>query len=225
MIIAIDGPAGSGKTTTAKNVARNLGYLHINTGAMYRGVTLKFIEYGISVNHFSEVELKKILDDTIFEFTGIDTSILFMNGKDISDKIKTHEVTDIVSSVSSIGMVRERMVYYQREMSLNKNVVLEGRDIGSVVFPNADFKFFLVADLYVRANRRKKQMELNGEFVSLDLILNSLRERDEKDTMRSHSPLIKTKDAIELDTTHLTIENQINFIINKVNQNNKEHGS
>ena len=219
MIIAIDGPAGSGKTTTAKNVARNLGYLHINTGAMYRGVTLKFIEYGISVNHFSEVELKKILDDTIFEFTGIDTSILFMNGKDISDKIKTHEVTDIVSSVSSIGMVRERMVYYQREMSLNKNVVLEGRDIGSVVFPNADFKFFLVADLHVRANRRKKQMELNGESVSLDLILNSLKERDEKDTMRSHSPLMKTKDAIELDTTHLTIEDQINFIIKIVNNN------
>ena len=219
MIIAIDGPAGSGKTTTAKNVAKNLGYLHINTGAMYRGVTLKFIENGISINHFSEVELRKILDDTIFEFTGIDASILFMNGENVSDKIKTHEVTDMVSSVSSIGMVRERMVYYQREMSLNKNVVLEGRDIGSVVFPNADFKFFLVADLHVRANRRKKQMELNGESVSLDLIFNSLKERDEKDSMRSHSPLIKTKDAIELDTTHLTIEDQINFIIKIVNNN------
>ena len=219
MIIAIDGPAGSGKTTTAKNVAKNLGYLHINTGAMYRGVTLKFIENGISANHFSEVELRKILDDTIFEFTGIDASILFMNGENVSDKIKTHEVTDMVSSVSSIGMVRERMVYYQREMSLNKNVVLEGRDIGSVVFPNADFKFFLVADLHVRANRRKKQMELNGESVSLDLIFNSLKERDEKDSMRSHSPLIKTKDAIELDTTHLTIEDQINFIIKIVNNN------
>ena len=219
MIIAIDGPAGSGKTTTAKNVAKNLGYLHINTGAMYRGVTLKFIESGISVNHFSEVELRKILDDTIFEFSGIDASILFMNGENVSDKIKTHEVTDMVSSVSSIGMVRERMVYYQREMSLNKNVVLEGRDIGSVVFPNANFKFFLVADLHVRANRRKKQMELNGESVSLDLIFNSLKERDEKDSMRSHSPLIKTKDAIELDTTHLTIEDQINFIIKIVNNN------
>lgn len=219
MIIAIDGPAGSGKTTTAENVARNLGYLHINTGAMYRGVTLKFIECGISVNHFSEVELKNILDDTVFEFPNIDKSILFMNGKDISNKIKTHEVTDVVSSVSSIGMVREKMVYYQREMSLNKNVVLEGRDIGSVVFPDADFKFFLVADLHVRANRRKKQMELNGEAAPLDVILNSLKERDEKDTMRSHSPLIKTKDAIELDTTHLTIEDQINFIIKIVNNN------
>ena len=225
MIIAIDGPAGSGKTTTAKSVASYFGYLHINTGAMYRGVALKFIEYGISIHSYSEVELKKILDDIVFELTGEDGSILFMNGHDVSSEIKSHEVTNIVSSVSSIEIVREKMVNYQRKMSLKKDVVLEGRDIGSVVFPNADFKFFLVADLDVRAIRRKKQIEMDGENVSLDFIISSLKERDEKDSMRSHSPLIKTKDAIELDTTHLTIENQINFIINKVNQNNKEHGS
>ena len=219
MIIAIDGPAGSGKTTTAKKVANILGFIHMNTGAMYRGITLKFLNSDFDFHDYSDEDLKKILDDTMLEFYGNENSMLIMDGNDIADKINTPRITRYVSRVSSISLVREKMVDFQRRISMGKNVVLEGRDIGSVVFPNAEHKFYLIADLEVRAKRRKIQMEKEGKSASLNDVIRSLSERDETDMSRNHSPLIKAKDAIEIDTTDLSIDGQVDFIINIVNNN------
>jgi len=219
MIIAIDGPAGSGKTTTAKKVAKILGFMHVNTGAMYRGITLKFLNSDFDFEDHSNDDLQDLLDDTIFEFNGSGKSMLIMDGDDISDQINMSSVTSHVSLVSSIMEVRQKMVDFQQKISMGKNVVLEGRDIGSVVFPDAEHKFFLVADLETRAKRRQVQMEKEGVNVLLDDIIRSLSDRDQKDMSRSHSPLIKTKDAIELNTTDLSIDDQVNFIINIVNNN------
>ena len=219
MIIAIDGPAGSGKTTTAKKVANILGFIHMNTGAMYRGITLKFLNSDFDFHDYSDEDLKKILDDTILEFHGNENSMLIMDGNDVADKINMPRITRHVSRVSSIALVREKMVDFQRRISMGKNVVLEGRDIGSVVFPNAEHKFYLIADLEVRAKRRKIQMEKEGKSVSLNDVIRSLSERDQTDMSRNHSPLIKAKDAIEIDTTDLSIDGQVDFIINIVNNN------
>ena len=163
MVIAIDGPAGSGKSTTAKNVAEKLGFIHINTGAMYRGISLKCIQE--DVNMEDAAQLNHLLTHTKFEFAAEGESALLMDGVDISAEITSVEVTDFVSQVSAISQVREKLVQYQRKMAEGLNVVLEGRDIGTVVFPNAHHKFFLVADIHERARRRKKEMEAKGEEI------------------------------------------------------------
>ena len=149
MIIAIDGPAGSGKSTTAKIAAEKLGFIHINTGAMYRGIALKCIKGNINPAHSSELE--PILNQTTFKFAGKDGVDLFMDGVNISSKITSVEVTESVSRISAIPLVRKKLVKYQREMADGIDVVLEGRDIGTAVFPDADYKFFLVADIHERA--------------------------------------------------------------------------
>ena len=219
MIIAIDGPAGSGKTTTARKVAQSLGYFHINTGAMYRGIALKFIREKVNVN--DTFNIVKILHNTHLDFAGLDLGVLHMDGEDISAEITSSMVNENVSRISAISQVRIKLVEYQQKMARGKNVVLEGRDIATVVFPNADYKFFLVADIKVRAQRRKKEMELAGEHISMEEIILFIKNRDKKDSSRHHSPLIKAEDAIELDTTELTIDEQVNFIINIVNYNKK----
>ena len=215
MIIAIDGPAGSGKTTTARKVAQSLKFTHINTGAMYRGIALKFIRENVNLD--DNMSIKRILNNTQFDFSGPHLSILNMDGEDISIEIASSIVNANVSRISAISDVRIRLVKYQRQMSRGKSVVLDGRDIGTVVFPNADYKFYLIADIAVRAERRKKEIEAEGEHISLEEIILFLRDRDEKDSSRIHSPLIKAEDAIELDTTDLSIEDQVNYIINIVN--------
>ena len=217
MIITIDGPAGSGKTTTARKVAKLLGFIHINTGAMYRGIALKFIQQKVNLDNAQDIE--RILKNTHFGFAGPGCRILYMNGENISAEISTSFVTEKVSRISSISKVRKKMVEYQRNMSKGKNVVLEGRDIGTIVFPNADYKFYLIADIQVRAQRRKKEMEAVGEHKSLEEILLFLKNRDQQDSSRKHAPLIKAKDAIELDTTELSIDEQVNFIVNIINLN------
>ncbi len=217
MIIAIDGPAGSGKSTTARKVAKRLGFMHINTGAMYRGITYKIIEEKIDSSNMSKIN--DLLNNTLIEFYGPSDSILFIDGIDMSNKINSTSVAKNVSTISAIPDVRDKMVKYQRQMALGENVVLEGRDIGTIVFPNADFKFFLIADLNVRAERRKKELQGKNNNLSLQAIMDRLRERDQMDASRKHSPLIKAKDAIELNTTNISIEEQVNFIINTVNNN------
>ncbi|MDP7464971.1 MAG: (d)CMP kinase [Candidatus Marinimicrobia bacterium] len=216
MVIAIDGPAGSGKSTTAKNVAEKLGFIHINTGAMYRGIALKCIQE--DVNMEDAAQLNHLLTHTKFEFAAEGELALFMDGVDISAEITSVEVTDVVSQVSAISQVREKLVQYQRKMAEGLNVVLEGRDIGTVVFPNADHKFFLVADIHERARRRKKEMEAKGEVVSLEELTAEMLERDRKDSTRKHSPLKKAEDAVEIDTTGISIEEQVNRIVEIVNK-------
>ena len=216
MVIAIDGPAGSGKSTTAKNVAEKLGFIHINTGAMYRGIALKCIQE--DVNMEDAAQLNHLLTHTKFEFAAEGESALLMDGVDISAEITSVEVTDFVSQVSAISEVREKLVQYQRKMAEGLNVVLEGRDIGTVVFPNADHKFFLVADINERARRRKKEMEAKGEVVSLEELTAEMLERDRKDSTRKHSPLKKAEDAVEIDTTGISIEEQVNRIVEIVNK-------
>ena len=219
MVIAIDGPAGSGKSTTAKHAAEKLGFIHINTGAMYRGIALKCIQGEIDLNSSSEID--KILNQTKFEFGRESGSVLFMDGVDISSEITSSLVTESVSRVSAVPQIREKLVQYQREMAGGLDVVLEGRDIGTVVFPDAEFKFFLIADIEERARRRKKEMETMGEIVSLRELTAELEERDRKDATREHSPLKKAEDAVEIDTTALSIAEQVNRIVKIVNKSIK----
>ena len=219
MIIAIDGPAGSGKSTTAKIAAEKLGFIHINTGAMYRGIALKCIKGNINPAHSSELE--PILNQTTFKFAGKDGVDLFMDGVNISSKITSVEVTESVSRISAIPLVRKKLVKYQREMADGIDVVLEGRDIGTAVFPDADYKFFLVADIHERAKRRMEEMEANGEIVSLAELTEELKERDRKDSTREYSPLKKAEDAIEIDTTSLSIQQQVNRIVEIVTKSIK----
>ena len=219
MIIAIDGPAGSGKTTTARKVAQILGFIHINTGAMYRGIALKFIREKVNLDDNTAID--RILNNTQLDFAGLNSSILYMDGEDISAEIISSMVTENVSQISSISEVRVKLVEYQRKMAQGRNVVLEGRDIGTVVFPNADYKFYLVADIEVRAERRKQEIEVRGDHMTKEEIIMFINDRDQKDSSRQHSPLMKAEDAIEVDTTDLKIEEQVNYIINIVNYNQK----
>ena len=216
MIIAIDGPAGSGKSTTAQNVAQKLGFVHINTGAMYRAIALKIIRRKIKLN--DKIKIKEILHNTNLDFI---ESNIYMDGENVSTEILSPIVTEDVSAVSAILEVREEMVRYQRKMSIGNNVVLEGRDIGTVVFPDADFKFYIVADIEVRAERRKRELDAMGNHLSLEDISSFLINRDKKDSSRECSPLMKAKDAIEIDTTDLNIKEQVNCIVDIINKNKK----
>jgi cytidylate kinase len=216
MVIAIDGPAGSGKSTSAKNVAEKLGFIHINTGVMYRGIALKCIQEDVNIEDPSQ--LNHLLTHTKLEFTAEGELTLFMDGVNISADITSSQVTDFVSQVSAISEVREKLVQFQRKMAEGLNVVLEGRDIGTVVFPNADHKFFLVADIHERAKRRKKEMEAKGEVVSLEELTAEMLERDRQDSTRNHSPLKKAEDAVEIDTTDIGIEEQVSRIVEIVNK-------
>ena len=219
MIIAIDGPAGSGKTTTARKVAQILGFIHINTGAMYRGIALKFIREKVNLDDNTAID--RILNNTQLDFAGLNSSILYMDREDISAEIISSMVTENVSQISSISEVRVKLVEYQRKMAQDQNVVLDGRDIGTVDFPNADYKFYLIADIEVRAERRKQEIEVTGDHMTKEEIIMFIKDRDKKDSSRQHSPLMKAEDAIEVDTTDLKIEEQVNYIINIVNYNQK----
>ena len=215
MIIAIDGPAGSGKTTTAQKVAKSLGFIHINTGAMYRGIALKFIREKLNIDNAAAID--RILKNTQLDFVGPHLGILHMDGEDISTEITSSLVTQNVSRISSISEVRIKLVDCQRKMARGKNVVLEGRDIGTVVFPDADYKFYLIADIMIRAERRQKEIEEAGEHILMEEVILFLKNRDHEDSSRKHSPLMKAEDAIELDTTDLNIVEQVNYILNIVN--------
>lgn len=211
MIIAIDGPAGSGKSTTAKIVANKLGFVYIDTGAMYRAVTYYALKNNLHGN--KNQLIKKIKELKINLSFNNNLTKVFLNDKDITDYLRTKEVNDYVSEISKIPEIRKELVAKQRYFAENNNVVMEGRDIGTVVFPDADIKFFLVASIEERTKRRAKEFINKGENISIEQIEENLKQRDEIDSTRESSPLVKANDAIEIDTTNLTIEEQVNLIL------------
>lgn len=212
--IAIDGPAASGKSTTAKMVAQTLGYLHIDTGAMYRAITLKVIDEQLDLS-----EKEKIVGiaraSKIRLCTENGTTRIFLDGKDVSHRIRTPEVTGAVSTISCYSEVREVMVREQRELAAHGGAVLEGRDIGTVVLPQAELKIFMVANIQERARRRKKDLAATGIDASLEDLEREIERRDRKDETRESSPLKKAVDAIELDTSSLTVQQQVDFIVER----------
>jgi len=214
IIIAIDGPAASGKSTTAKLVAAQLGYLHIDTGAMYRAMALKVLRNKIAPNDSEKVAA--LANNTTVRLVSNNGKVrVLLDGEEVSDEIRLPEVTNIVSPVSTVSEVRKLMVNEQRAMGNESGIVLEGRDIGTVVFPKAELKIFMLADARERALRRKKELDAKGVAVSLIELEKEILERDRIDSERAVSPLRKAEDAIELDTTSLSIKQQVEFIVAK----------
>ena len=214
LIVAIDGPAGSGKSTIAKLLAKKYDLTYIDTGAMYRMITLYLLENNIDINDLKEVE--RVLNTVNLDMQG---DKFFLDNVDVSTKIREKRINDNVSKVASIKIVRSNLVDLQRKISNNKDVILDGRDVGTVIFPNAQVKIFLIASPEERARRRYNEFLEKKVEITYDEVLKSLKERDYIDSTRKESPLKKADDAIELDTTNLTIEDVINFISKEIEKN------
>ena len=214
IVIAIDGNSGCGKSSTAKALAKHLRYIYIDTGAMYRAVTLFFIKHKVDLKNELDVSeaLKQI--DISFKYN-IETSEneTFLNGKNVEHEIRQMEVSNLVSPVSEISQVRRKLVDQQRRLGEGKGVVMDGRDIGTVVFPNAELKIFMTADLKVRAARRQLELEEKGTKVDNDEVIENLKNRDIIDSSRADSPLKKAEDAHVVDTSNLTFDEQVNMIL------------
>jgi cytidylate kinase len=217
LVIAIDGPAGSGKSTTARLVADQLGLLHIDTGAMYRAVTVKVLEKGVSPDDTAAIS--RLMDSTDVELRRVGSELrVSLDGVDVTERIRDSDVTRSVSAVSKIRKVREGLVQRQRTLSEREGGVLEGRDIGTVVFPNADLKIFLVASLDARAKRRLDELKKRGTDTMLETLKGEIAWRDSLDSGREESPLKRAHDAIELDTSSLTIEEQVECVVKKAKE-------
>jgi len=210
-VIAIDGPAASGKSTTARQLAKKMEYVYIDTGAMYRACGLSTIIQQIDLD--DEIALEKMLSNIniSIEYTREENKII-LNGEDVSKRIREADITKLSSQIAVINIVREKMVELQREMGENGGVIMDGRDIGTVVFPNADFKFFMIADVKTRALRRWKEAKEKGEKLPLIEIEQELIWRDNNDTTREISPLKQADDAISIDTSIMTIAEQVDMI-------------
>ena len=212
MVIAIDGPAGSGKSTISKLVAKDLDLIYLDTGAMYRLVTLKALKMGILDENLENLnKINELLDNLEID---IREDGFYLDGVDVSEEIRKPIVSENVSKIAAIKEVRIKMVDLQRAFSKAKNVILDGRDIGTVVFPNADLKVFLVADARERANRRYKELTEKGENVSLEEIYQNILMRDKIDSTREEAPLKKAEDAVEVDTTSKNIDEVKEKILN-----------
>ena len=219
MIVAIDGPAASGKSTTAKMVAKKLEMTYLDTGAMYRAVTLALLRSNTDLDDYDSV--CRVIDELELDiYDKGSKTIVKLDGEDISQAIRSLPVTENVSAVSAMKYIRQTMVEIQRNIGKKTNCVVEGRDIGTVVFPDAEFKIFMVADVNMRAERRFKDFYEMGENRSFQEVLADLKRRDEKDSTRAYSPLQKADEAIEIDTSMLSIDQQVEKIINLVKKNN-----
>jgi CMP/dCMP kinase len=217
IIIAIDGPAAAGKSTTAKLTAEKLNYLHVDTGAMYRALTLKVIEEKIDPEN--EELVCRVIKDCKVRLEKTDSgNQVFLDGKNVTDTIRSREVTRNVSAISSYASVRKLMVEEQRKLCKQGGVVLEGRDIGTVVVPKAELKIFMVASIEERVRRRQKELADKGTNIDYEKLVNEIIERDAKDSKRTESPLRKAEDAIILDTSNLTINQQVEFIVAKASE-------
>lgn len=217
IIIAIDGYSSTGKSTTAKAVAQALGYVYIDTGAMYRAVTYLALEKGFASTSGIEVKaLMKVLRKTDIKFVYNATlgfSEIYLDGKNIENEIRGIEIANWVSEVAKQPEVRTYLVNLQRKMGEQKGIVMDGRDIGTTVFPNAELKIFMTASEQVRAERRYKELKAKGDNASFEEVLANIQHRDHIDTTRKESPLRKADDAVVIDNTHLTIEEQVQKIL------------
>ena len=212
-IIAVDGYASTGKTTLSKKIAKYLKFVHIDTGSMYRAFTLFAIENGLYKKEiFNKNKLEELLNNISFSFSN-NNDLLFKNSV-IRNDIRSTIVSDHVSKIASLKIVRKYMVNYQRDLVLKKNCVVEGRDIGSVVFPNANVKFFMDADVKVRAKRRYDELMKNHKNISYNSVLNNVTNRDKKDTNRLIAPLKKVSDSIIIDTTDMSIDQAFYLMLN-----------
>ncbi len=213
IIIAIDGYSACGKSTTAKQVAKELNYRYIDSGAMYRSVTKYFLDHHVSITNPKEVV--KALDQIRISFVvnSKGNSETFLNGINVETAIRKMEISENVSQVSALKAVRIAMVEQQRKLGKERKIVMDGRDIGTVVFPNADLKVFLTADMLVRAFRRQRELLEKDDLVDIDDIIDNLKKRDQIDSTRKESPLIKAESAILIDTTHVTVDEQVDEVI------------
>ena len=216
LVVAIDGYSSCGKSTLAKALAKKLGFIYIDSGAMYRAVTLYFIRNHVDVNN--EAAVKEALQHIELNFHSRDyESHITLNGEEVSEEIRQMPVSESVSEVSAIKLVRTEMVRQQQRMGKSKNIVMDGRDIGTTVFEDAQVKLFMTADPKIRAERRFKELQSKGDTVtSLEDVFENLAHRDYADTTRKESPLIRAEDAIILDNTDITPEEQLEFALNKV---------
>lgn len=213
IIIAIDGYSACGKSTTAKEVARILGYKYIDSGAMYRAVTLYFLEHHVSLTNPKEIARALQQISISFKVNSRGITETYLNSLSVEKNIRRMKVSENVSQVSTIREVRVAMVEQQRRLGKEKGIVMDGRDIGTVVFPKAELKFFMTADILVRAFRRQKELLSLDRLVDLDDVIENIQKRDQIDTTRKESPLVKASDAIVIDTTHITIDEQVDEVI------------
>ena len=220
--IAIDGYSSTGKSTLAKQLAKHLGYIYVDTGAMYRAITFFAMQNGyitqlffnkeILINSLSSIELH-------FEFNSeLGFAEMFLNNKNVEKQIRTIEVSNFVSLIAEVSEVRTKLVEQQQEMGKNKGIVMDGRDIGTVVFPDAELKIFMTASTETRAQRRFDELEAKGDNVSYEEVLKNVQERDYIDTHREDSPLVIAVDAIEIDNSYLTREEQFNVVLELVEE-------
>lgn len=217
MIVAVDGPAGSGKGTVTKKIEEELGFLNLDTGATYRCVALQVLRENVSLE--DEEKIIKIANEIDIKIDNTaDKDIIILNGEDVSKEIRTKEVTAIVSQVSSIIPVREKMVEVQRKLANGKNVIVEGRDIGTVVFPNADIKIYLDASEEIRAKRRYEENKQNGIDTTYEEVLENVKMRDYNDMHKKVGALKKADDAIIVDSTNLTIDEVVEKIKNIIEE-------
>jgi len=215
MIIAIDGYSSCGKSTVARALADQLGYTYVDSGAMYRAVTLFLLSNHIDLKDLTAI--RAALPEIHVEFQQVEGSPrVILNDEDITEKIREMEVSEVVSEVSAIKEVRQAMVAQQQRMAAQQDIVMDGRDIGTAVFPQAQVKIFMMADPKVRADRRYRELHHAGKNISLEEVFENLAHRDYQDTTRKESPLIRAEDAVVLDNTNMTQEEQLNFVISEV---------
>ncbi|HLV39052.1 (d)CMP kinase [Xanthomarina sp.] len=218
--IAIDGFSSTGKSTVAKQLAKHLGYIYVDSGAMYRAVTWFAMQEGfINQDRFYKTALIHRLNDVEVSFKfnpDLGFSEVYLNGTNVEKEIRTLEVSSFVSQVAKVSEVRKQLVKQQHELGMNKGIVMDGRDIGTVVFPNAELKIFMTASAETRANRRYQELISKGENVTFEEVLHNVQERDYMDSNRKDSPLFKAEDAVEIDNSHMTLDQQFNKILQLV---------
>ncbi|MDO5040774.1 MAG: (d)CMP kinase [Peptoniphilus sp.] len=211
--VAIDGPAGSGKSTIAKLIAHKLNISYIDTGAMYRAIALKTLRQG----DLQEQSLQQLLEDTRIDY---DRGKIYLDGRDVSQDIRGDEVSAQASKISKNPALREYLVGIQQQIAQKRSVVMEGRDIGTVVLPRAKYKFYLTADVDTRAKRRYEQLLAKGTKTTLEEVKASIEQRDDNDINREHSPLKRAEDAILVDNTHMDLHQTLDYILDKVRGEN-----